>query len=55
MTFALKSIESFETLGMIENFWVPCFWHAFSKVHQYAIITKERIFKGLKYVSIKSS
>jgi hypothetical protein len=41
MTFALKSIVSFEALGMIEKFWGPCFGHAFSKVHQYAIITKE--------------
>ncbi len=41
MTFALKSIVSFEALGMIKNFWGPCFGHAFSKVHQYVIITKE--------------
>jgi hypothetical protein len=33
MTSALKSIVSFEALGMIKNFWGPCFGHAFFKVH----------------------
>jgi hypothetical protein len=36
MTSTLKSIVSFEALGMIENFWGPCSGDAFSKVHQYA-------------------
>lgn len=51
MTFALKLVMSCETLGVMKSFQGSCFAHAFSKAYQYTTI-EERIFRGLKYVSI---
>jgi len=52
MTYALKSIVSCESLGSEESFQGTCFGHAFSKACQYGI-TKEKVCKNLKYVSMK--
>jgi hypothetical protein len=54
MTGALKSIINYEYLGLEENFQGICFGHTFSKACQYGI-AKEKIYKNLKYVSIKST
>jgi hypothetical protein len=50
---ALKLTISCETLDVMESFEGTCFEHVFSNVCQYAIV-EEKVFKGLKYVSIKS-
>jgi hypothetical protein len=52
MTTALKAIINSEPLGLEESFQGTCFGHAFSKVCQYGI-TKEKLCKNLKYVSVK--
>jgi hypothetical protein len=52
MTIALKSIVSYEMLGLEESFQNTCFGHAFSKACQYATID-EFFCKDLQYVSIK--
>jgi hypothetical protein len=49
MTITLKLIVSCEALGAMKSFQGIWFEHAFSKACQY-VTTKERIFKGLKYV-----
>ncbi len=49
MTITLKSIVSCEALSAMKSFRGIWFEHAFSKACQY-VATKERIFKGLKYV-----
>jgi hypothetical protein len=51
MTFALKLVLNCETLGVMKSFQGTCFAHAFFKACQYTTI-EERIFRGLKYVSI---
>jgi hypothetical protein len=52
MTIALKSCVSCEPLGLEKSFQQICFVHDFSKACQYGI-TKEKVCKNLKYVSIK--
>jgi hypothetical protein len=52
MTIALKSIVSYDMLGLEESFQNTCFRHAFSKACQYAT-TDEKVCKDLQYVSIK--
>jgi hypothetical protein len=54
MTIALKATISCETLDVMETFKGTCFGHVFSNVCQYAIV-EEKVFKSLKYVSIKST
>ncbi len=54
MIGALKSIVNYEYLGLEDNFQGICFGHMFSKACQYGI-AKEKIYKSLKYVSIKST
>jgi hypothetical protein len=51
MTFALKLVVRCKTLGVMKSFQGTCFANAFSKACQYTTI-EERIFRGLKYVSI---
>ncbi len=52
MTIALKSIVSYEALGMMESFHGTCIKHALLKACHYAIV-EEIVFKGLEYVFIK--
>ncbi len=54
MTGALKSIVSYEYLGLEKNFQGICFGHMFSKTCQYGNVM-EKVCKNLKYVSIKST
>ncbi len=54
MTNALKFVVNCELFGLEKNFQGICFGHAFSKACQYGI-TKEKIYRNLKYVSIKSA
>jgi hypothetical protein len=53
MTNVLKSIVKCDSLGIEESFQGTCFGHAFSKACQYGTI-EEKVYKNLKYVSIKS-
>ncbi len=53
MTITLKSIISYDVLGLTKHFQGSCFCHAFFKACQYALVY-EKICKGLKYVSIKT-
>ncbi len=46
----LKSIVSYDMLGLEENFQGVCFGHAFSKTCQY-VIMEEKNCKDLQYVS----
>ncbi len=52
MTTTLKSIVSYDMLGLEESFQSTCFGHAFSKACQYAT-TEEKVCKDLQYVLIK--
>ncbi len=52
MTTTLKSIVSYESLNMMECFQGTYFEHAYFKASQYAIV-EEKVFRGLKYVSLK--
>jgi hypothetical protein len=45
---------SCESLGLEENFQGTCFGHTFSKACEDGT-TKEKVYKNLKYVSIKST
>jgi hypothetical protein len=54
MIGVLKSIVNCESLGLEENFQGTYFGHAFSKACQYGI-AKEKVYKNLKYVYIKST
>jgi len=53
MTYALKSIISYETLGLQESFNGICFGHVFSKACQYAV-TDEKMCRNIRYISIKA-
>jgi hypothetical protein len=46
ITYALKSIMSYEYLGLEESFQRTCFGHAFSKACQYGI-AKKKVGKNL--------
>jgi hypothetical protein len=54
MTTSLKSIVSYDMLGLEESFQDICFGHAFSKACQYVTI-EEKVCKHLQYVSIKAT
>ncbi len=51
MTYGLKFIMNYESLGLEESFQRTCFGHTFSKACQYGT-TKKKVGKNLKYVSI---
>ncbi len=53
MIIALKFVVSCDVLSLTKSFQSSCFGHAFSKAFEYALID-EKIYKGLKYVSIKT-
>ncbi len=52
MTSVLKSIVNCESFGLEQSFQGTRFGHVFSKACQYGT-TKEKVYKNLKYVSIK--
>jgi hypothetical protein len=52
MTITLRSVACCDVLGLKESFQITYFGYAFFKTCQYAT-TYEKIYKGLKYVSIK--
>ncbi len=52
MIVALKLVINYVVLGLVESFLGTYFGHAFSKACQYA--TNEKVYKGFKYVSIKT-
>jgi hypothetical protein len=54
ITSTLKSIISYETLGLQESFNGIYFGHAFSKACQYATID-EKMCRNIRYVSIKAT
>ncbi len=54
MTSALKYVVNCEFLRLEESFQGTCFGHAFSKACQNGIV-EEKVYKKLKYVSIKST
>ncbi len=54
MTFVLKSVVSYETLGLQESFNSTYFGHVIFKAWQY-VIAIEIMCKNLKYVSIKAN
>jgi len=54
MTITLKSVVSYDVLGLTKHFQGNCFGHAFFKACQYALIDEE-ICKGLKYVFVKAA
>jgi len=54
MTCELKSIVSYEYLGLEKNFQGIFFGYMFSKTCQYGNVM-EKVCKNLKYVSIKST
>jgi hypothetical protein len=53
MIVALKVVVNCEALDKIKSFQGKCFKHAFSNAYQHAT-ADERVYKGFKYVSIKS-
>ncbi len=54
MISVLKFVVNCELFGLEKSFQGTCFGHAFSKACQYGI-TKEKIYRNLKYVCIKST
>jgi hypothetical protein len=54
MTFTLKIVVNYETLGLQESFNGTCFWHDFFKAYQYATIN-EFFCRNLKNVSINTT
>ncbi len=54
MIGALKFVVNYKYFGLKKNFQGICFRHMFSKARQYGI-AKEKVYRNLKYVSIKST
>jgi hypothetical protein len=52
MTYILKFVVLYETVGLQKNFNSTCFWFVFPKACQYAT-TNEKFYRNLKYVYIK--
>jgi hypothetical protein len=54
MTSTLKFVVNCDVLGLIKSFQGSYFGHAFSKACQYDSID-EKVYKGLKYVNVKTT